>query len=443
MSKDSKDSSKDGARITPPETTISNLMQAFFQSEDIVEWRCDKCAGKGCKRRTFVDSVPNTLSINISRARGSSFFGHVARRVRFDEEFDLTPFLSDNAAKSCNGKKCRYTLFAVVVYRFLNESGGHYVVYVRTKNAVGTQWYLLDDKSVSTATWSDVESEEDFSMLCYASELLQSPKMTDSEMKAANQEKPTANVQHTEESQVTASKGVPIKAKQLASVKASSKAKAKAKRAAMEAGVEASAKPSAEDFPLLKSQEEEDEKMQALVGAEVDGKTQAHDEAESPADLAAVPKASSEEAVLLETAVTEPANTADEANSCDSTDQRPPLEENSLVPEYDDVPHSARIDGRTEAEMLASAKKLSPVVESSLLPVLQGDVSDHIVTGGTSIGRPKSTTVKNAGQAEQNRELSTWLFSRFACCTQPDCMHDCDGEAPTVQIQPDETADLL
>jgi len=338
------------------------------------------------------------------------------------------------------------TLFAVVVYRFLNESGGHYVVYVRTKNAVGTQWYLLDDKSVSTATWSDVESEEDFSMLCYASELLQSPKMTDSEMKAANQEKPTANVQHTEDSQVTASKGAPIKAKQLASVKASSKAKAKAKRAAMEAGVEASAKPSAEDFPLLKSQEEEDEKMQALLGAEVDGKTQADDEAESPEDLAAVPKASSEEAqdaVLLDAAVTEHANTAAEANSCDSTDQRPPLRENSLVPEYDDVPHSARIDGRTEAEMLASARKLSPVVESSLLPALQGDVSDHIVTGGTSIGRPKSTTVKNAGQAEQNRELSTWFFSKFACCTQPDCMHDCDGEAPTVQIQPDETADFL
>merc|ERR1719265_1149139 len=114
-------SPKKNCKINAPATTVTSLMQAFFRSEEVSEWKCDKCLGKGCTKTILVDAAPNTLSINVSRAHGSSFFGHVSRRVEFKEEFDLSQFLTSNAANDCKDGKCQYALFAVVVYRFLQE----------------------------------------------------------------------------------------------------------------------------------------------------------------------------------------------------------------------------------------------------------------------------------------------------------------------------------
>merc|ERR1719265_884712 len=107
-------SPKKNCKINAPATTVTSLMQAFFRSEEVSEWKCDKCLGKGCTKTTLVDAAPNTLSINVSRAHGSSFFGHVARRIELTEDIDLSPFLTSSAASACEEGKCQYVLFAVV-----------------------------------------------------------------------------------------------------------------------------------------------------------------------------------------------------------------------------------------------------------------------------------------------------------------------------------------
>lgn len=161
--------------VTAPDTHIVELLGEYTRGEEIPEWKCERCSGAGCTRTAFVAQPPNILLIHVQRRQGAGLFSKIFRKVNFDMDLDLTPYL-DPADESCttNGP-CRYSLYAVIVHRQLGTRSGHYVAYVRSSRQGEDQWYLMDDDKVVPVSWSEVQDEDPY-LLAYESLRIVPPK---------------------------------------------------------------------------------------------------------------------------------------------------------------------------------------------------------------------------------------------------------------------------
>ena len=128
--------------VTCPEETsyadVKDLLDAYTQEEQINEWKCEKCSKVGCVRQAVIKLPPNVLMVHISRLQRCS------PRVTFGRELVV----------NCERRKCRYALYAVIVYRSMGSNGGHYFAYVRSGRGQDEQWYLADDDETQSQTKS-------------------------------------------------------------------------------------------------------------------------------------------------------------------------------------------------------------------------------------------------------------------------------------------------
>lgn len=93
---------------------------------------------------------------------GTSGSAKIEGHVRFEQFFDLRPFLTENLQQSHSRMFCR--LFAVVVHAGKNSHSGHYVAYVR--NVGKNEWWKMDDAKVTRSGWNEVQHAEAY-MLFY------------------------------------------------------------------------------------------------------------------------------------------------------------------------------------------------------------------------------------------------------------------------------------
>lgn len=244
------------ADVNAPETSVDELLRVYTREEEILEWKCEKCPGqKGCTKTVFLPGPPNILCIHVYARQGDGLFGKITRRASFNAELDLSPFIrtSDNeTAKAAN-----YSLYAVIVYRHLSPSLGHYIVYIRSRD----QWHLLDDQKVRAVDWSDVQSEDPY-MLVYEAEKVAPPKLSDAEVKAESEAEVVAEAKAKVEAKAKARR---LRAKREAKRKAEAEAKQKAEEEAQIRAQEEEAEKAAEEARL---KAEEEAAMQAKMDEE-------------------------------------------------------------------------------------------------------------------------------------------------------------------------------
>eukprot|EP00887_Chlorella_sp_A99_P006830 scaffold2.g6830.t1 len=128
--------------------TLHKALQRFTQREVLDGANKYKCPrqGKGVRavKRLTVDTPPNVLMVQLKRFE-FSFSGHkISKKVEFEVELDLTPYLSAPAA--AGAPHPLYDLYAVLVHAGHSVHSGHYYAYVRGASGL---WYICDDAQVS------------------------------------------------------------------------------------------------------------------------------------------------------------------------------------------------------------------------------------------------------------------------------------------------------
>lgn len=176
---------------TPPPNSLADVSSAFsrFARAEILEgYKCEKCGkvGKATKQSRLA-SIPPILTLHLKRFRYGTSTDEVKRRseisqllardasgagksgsakieghVKFEQFFDLRPFLTEALQQSHKSMFCR--LFAVIVHAGTNSHSGHYIAYVR--NIVKNEWWKMDDARVTRATSEEVLAAEAY-MLFY------------------------------------------------------------------------------------------------------------------------------------------------------------------------------------------------------------------------------------------------------------------------------------
>lgn len=119
-------------------TDVKDLLDAYTEEEQINEWKCEKCSKVGCVRQALIAVPPNVLMVHISR------FQRCSQRVTFGRELVV----------QCDRRKCRYFIYAVIVYRSMGSNGGHYFAYVRSGRGQDEQWYLADDDETQSYSYT-------------------------------------------------------------------------------------------------------------------------------------------------------------------------------------------------------------------------------------------------------------------------------------------------
>jgi len=157
-------------------------------------YKCEKCnkIGRATKQSRLV-SIPPILTLHLKRfrygsngknsgksfptsrrrstelssllgngANGSSGSAKIEGHVKFDQVFNIWPYLTEEKKKEVKSMFCR--LFAVVVHAGKNSHSGHYIAYVR--NVAKNEWWKMDDSRVSRVSKDEVVAAEAY-MLFY------------------------------------------------------------------------------------------------------------------------------------------------------------------------------------------------------------------------------------------------------------------------------------
>jgi ubiquitin carboxyl-terminal hydrolase 36/42 len=174
---------------TPPPNALADVSSAFSRfarAETLEGYKCEKCGkvGKATKQSRLA-SIPPILTLHLKRFRygtstddarrrseisqllardasGKSGSAKIEGHVKFEQFFDLKPFLTESLKDSHKSMFCR--LFAVVVHAGTNSHSGHYIAYVR--NIVKNEWWKMDDARVIRASSEEVLAAEAY-MLFY------------------------------------------------------------------------------------------------------------------------------------------------------------------------------------------------------------------------------------------------------------------------------------
>lgn len=89
-------------------------------------------------------------------------FKKIEGHIKFDQIFDIRPFLTQELQDKHKSMFCR--LFAVVVHAGKNSHSGHYIAYVR--NVGKNEWWKMDDARVTRVSPQEVMSAQAY-MLFY------------------------------------------------------------------------------------------------------------------------------------------------------------------------------------------------------------------------------------------------------------------------------------
>lgn len=136
------------------------LNNSFQDKENVLSWKCDKCANFGCSKTTNLWTVPNHLIIHLKRFDdvGNKLTHHIQYPVH---DFNITPYIS-----KCKGDPNNYiySLYAVN-YHTGDTNNGHY--WSCCKN-LDDNWYMFNDGDVSRVhKTSDILTKDAYILFYY------------------------------------------------------------------------------------------------------------------------------------------------------------------------------------------------------------------------------------------------------------------------------------
>ena len=127
------------------EIDLPMLFDLYHESENLDEFCCPTCKGKGAKNTAKFWRYPDVLVLQLKR-----FDWEAGRKitvpVKLTESIDLRPWLTDGAED--DGRETRFDLFGIVNH-FGSMRGGHYTASCRRPNG----WYEFDDQRVRPGSW--------------------------------------------------------------------------------------------------------------------------------------------------------------------------------------------------------------------------------------------------------------------------------------------------
>lgn len=109
------------------------------------------CVQVRAHKQITIEEAPNVLTVHLKRFEFGGFGAKINKKVEFDLELDLQPYMSNKKA----GPQV-YDLYGVLVHFGHSVNSGHYISYVRGANKV---WHLCDDARVSQASERQVLSQ--------------------------------------------------------------------------------------------------------------------------------------------------------------------------------------------------------------------------------------------------------------------------------------------
>lgn len=175
-------------------SALADVSSAFtkFKAQEFLEgYKCEKCGQTGkATKQSRLASIPPILTLHLKRFRygtssteevsarrrseisqllardvsaiGKSGSAKIEGHVKFEQFFDLGPFLTESLKEKHKTMFCR--LFAVIVHAGANSHSGHYIAYVR--NLSKHEWWKMDDARISRVTQEEVMAAEAY-MLFY------------------------------------------------------------------------------------------------------------------------------------------------------------------------------------------------------------------------------------------------------------------------------------
>jgi ubiquitin C-terminal hydrolase len=175
---------------------LADVSSAFtkFKAQEVLEgYKCEKCGKTGkATKQTRLASIPPILTLHLKRFRygtssaeegsarrrseisqllardvaasktGKSGSAKIEGHVKFEQFFDLMPFLTESLKEHHKTMFCR--LFAVIVHAGANSHSGHYIAYVQSLSK--KEWWKMDDARISRVTEGEVMNAEAY-MLFY------------------------------------------------------------------------------------------------------------------------------------------------------------------------------------------------------------------------------------------------------------------------------------
>lgn len=173
-----------GMTATDTLADVNSAFRRFARVEHLdAGYKCEKC-GKGGRatKQSRLASIPPILTLHLKRfrygadaraaisaaapglsnRRAKSGSAKIEGHIKFEQIFDLKPYLTEDLQKSKRNMFCR--LFAVVVHAGKNSHSGHYIAYVRS--LAKNEWWRMDDARVTMASLEEVMQAEAY-MLFY------------------------------------------------------------------------------------------------------------------------------------------------------------------------------------------------------------------------------------------------------------------------------------
>mmetsp|Transcript_16663 Transcript_16663/g.52253 ORF Transcript_16663/g.52253 Transcript_16663/m.52253 type:complete len:351 (-) Transcript_16663:204-1256(-) len=142
-------------------------------------YKCERCKKLvPALKTTKLEVPPNVLALTLKR-HAIGPFGKLNTFVSYEEDLDVTPFLSPYAAE----EGVKYILYGVIVH--IDHKGstgrGHYVAFVKTADG---KWYECNDASVTCVSAETATSQNAY-MLFYHRDIPRAAPRTRAEVEAA------------------------------------------------------------------------------------------------------------------------------------------------------------------------------------------------------------------------------------------------------------------
>lgn len=126
-------------------SSLLKALQRFTSSEyldGVNKYICPKQKQKVRAAKCMtIDKAPAVLVVQLKRFEFSMFGHKINKKVDFDTELDLGPFMSNR-----RGPSQPYSLYGVLVHSGHSVHSGHYYAFVKAPNGL---WHQLDDNNVS------------------------------------------------------------------------------------------------------------------------------------------------------------------------------------------------------------------------------------------------------------------------------------------------------
>ncbi|KAL3153836.1 hypothetical protein ABBQ32_013412 [Trebouxia sp. C0010 RCD-2024] len=137
-------------------SSVGKALQRFTTSEYLDgpnKYICPKQKKKVRAAKCMtIDQAPAVLVVQLKRFEFSMFGHKINKKVDFETELDLAPFMSNR-----RGASQPYSLYGVLVHSGHSVHSGHYFAFVKAPNGL---WHQLDDNHVSQVSERMVLSQK-------------------------------------------------------------------------------------------------------------------------------------------------------------------------------------------------------------------------------------------------------------------------------------------